>query len=226
MVSAAVPLPSWYATNSARCSRSERASWAAKASVRASVKPDAQVLESRCYFTNALMGLKDDAKGCVGPLSGDPDDRQRCLDFLRFQAEVIQPGCVLALGGDAMRALVKLGADVRNAWCGPRGDPRTIKNMLLTPTSNPLPSASLSASVRCAVAVLYHPCELRDLRPVWTEAITLVRSAASHCGNSPAILQAPASTHRLPLPLATAATVSTSSTSTEIAFSSSLAVFL
>jgi uracil-DNA glycosylase len=144
---------------------------------------EAKVTERRCFFTNSLMGLKDDGKGCVGPMSNDPAYRKRCTDFLRFQIDVIRPGCVLALGDEAKDAIFRLSVEVKAAWCGPRGGSRSIKSLLEQIDLNPTLSVRLSGSFSCPVAIVYHPSELRNLRPMWTEAVAVVRAAASLCGD-------------------------------------------
>ncbi len=143
---------------------------------------EAQVSPSRCFFTNALMGLKDDGKGCRGSLPDDPVYRQRCTEFLRFQIEAIQPGCVLVMGEDAQQALAEISQQVRAAWQGPRGGRKSIKSLYTPPTRHLIHSVKFSDSVSCGVAIMYHPCELRNLRPVWAETIALMQAAGALCG--------------------------------------------
>jgi uracil-DNA glycosylase len=143
---------------------------------------DADVSPHRCFFTNALMGLKDDGKGCTGKLSDDPDYRQRCRDFLGYQIEVLRPGCILALGDDAKDMLERLSPEVAAAWRGPRGGWRNIKCVSASANRGLIRSAQLAGSLQCGVAVIYHPCEMRNLRPVWGETVGLVQAAAALCG--------------------------------------------
>lgn len=143
---------------------------------------DADVSPHRCFYTNALMGLKDDGGGNVGALSDDGVYRQRCCDFLEYQIEVLQPGCILALGADAQQMLVRLSPDIAAVWCGPRGGQTTIKSLFASPDRGLIPSVRFDRALSCGVAVMYHPCEMRNLRPVWGETVELVQAAAALCG--------------------------------------------
>ncbi len=143
---------------------------------------EAKVSPSRCFFTNALMGLKDDAGGCVGALSDDCDYRQHCSDFLGYQVEVLRPGCILALGADAQEMLVRLNPEIAVAWRGPRGGKKTIKSLFASADRGLIPSVRFPGSLCCGVAVMYHPCEMRNLRTVWSETVVLVKTVAALCG--------------------------------------------
>jgi hypothetical protein len=142
---------------------------------------DAGVSPPRCFFTNALMGLKDDGGGNVGALSDDDVYRQRCCDFLQYQIEVVRPGCIIALGADAQQMLVRLSPDIAAAWRGQRGGETTIKSLIMSPTRGLIASVRFAHSLSCGVAVMYHPCEMRNLRPVWGETVELVQAAAALC---------------------------------------------
>lgn len=107
---------------------------------------DAGVFPHRCFFTNALMGLKDDGGGNVGPLSDDSVYRQRCSDFLDYQIEVLRPGCILALGADAQQMLVRLSPDIASVWRGPRGGETTIKSLLASRDRGLIPSVRFGRS--------------------------------------------------------------------------------
>ena len=51
---------------------------------------------TRCFFSNALMGLKEGER--CGDMSFDPDYRTDCQKFLRFQLEQINPSFMIHCG--------------------------------------------------------------------------------------------------------------------------------
>ena len=52
-----------------------------------------------CFFTNALMGLKPDRPD--GPMPDCTSYREQCRQFLIRQIEIVEPGAIVTLGGQA-----------------------------------------------------------------------------------------------------------------------------
>lgn len=69
------------------------------------------VLLERCFFTNALMGLKPGS--AVGPMPSVAGYEQQCQAFLARQIEIVVPQAVFALGYDAARLIAKVRPRVR-----------------------------------------------------------------------------------------------------------------
>jgi len=62
---------------------------------------EADLDPERCFFTNALMGIKDGP--AVGEMSNDPDYRKECEQYLSKQIELVDPSCIVSLGGASKR---------------------------------------------------------------------------------------------------------------------------
>jgi hypothetical protein len=52
-----------------------------------------------CFFTNALMGLKPE--GASGQMPGSEKYKEQCRRYLSRQMDIVNPGAVVTLGGEA-----------------------------------------------------------------------------------------------------------------------------
>jgi hypothetical protein len=59
----------------------------------------ADIVPTRCFFTNALMGLKPGK--ATGPMPSTSEYEEQCHQFLKRQIEIVAPFAIVALGGEA-----------------------------------------------------------------------------------------------------------------------------
>jgi hypothetical protein len=75
---------------------------------------------SRCFFTNAYMGLKADTASPIGKFPGAAaaDFVRRCQTFLLEQLRMQQPRLVLTLGKEVPPVLAPLAPELSRTWSG------------------------------------------------------------------------------------------------------------
>lgn len=116
-----------------------------------------------CFFTNALMGLKNDGKGCRGPMSEDPTYRRKCREFLKFQLETLRPSVVITLGEDAKDLLYQVAPNDVKSWRGPNGGDRGILDIYRAGGGVVYP-VSIGTATPCVAVPLFHTCERRNMK--------------------------------------------------------------
>jgi uracil-DNA glycosylase len=71
---------------------------------QASIRPE------RCFFTNALMGLKPG--NAIGPMPAVPGYYDECQAFLKRQIEIVDPSLIVTLGQKARARVTNLQTTV------------------------------------------------------------------------------------------------------------------
>lgn len=129
-----------------------------------------------CFFTNALMGLKDDGGGNVGTLTTDQEFLSRCRGFLRLQLRELKPRVVVVIGKPAISTMGREFEALRG-WLGPRGGERTLPEIKRRGHAC-VEGVSVGAGVPPMVAVaIAHPCDSRNLSKGFVDEVALLRTA-------------------------------------------------
>jgi uracil-DNA glycosylase len=71
----------------------------------------AHIGPEKCFFTNALMGLKPGS--AVGSMPAIPGYHDECQAFLNSQIEIVKPSLIVALGQKAFSRVSKLSPAIR-----------------------------------------------------------------------------------------------------------------
>ncbi len=69
-----------------------------------------------CFFSNVFMGLRD-TESMTGKFPGYKDKEfvNRCIEFLKYQVEIVKPKAIITLGKYAPEMLSKTSVDL-NVW--------------------------------------------------------------------------------------------------------------
>lgn len=114
------------------------------------------LVESRCFFTNAWMGLRSNGSA-TGKYAGarDAGFTQRCAQYLRRQIATQRPRLIITLGGNVLRMMAAVAPDISKSW-GTRPSLSRIDaaNVGLVRNAD-FPDTEL---VRANVVALVHPC--------------------------------------------------------------------
>jgi len=117
----------------------------------------AKISENECFFTNAIMGVREKEEKMTGKSPGMKHKgfRKKCQEFFEFQIETQKPTTIWALGMEVMRFLLPLSSELREKW----GKISTLKS--LDETSTPLLKAihfDNNKLLKTNVLILTHPC--------------------------------------------------------------------
>jgi uracil-DNA glycosylase len=75
---------------------------------------EAQIDRSQCFFTNCLMGIRQNATTNTGVSPGykDAEFRRNCLEFLSFQISLQRPKVILCLGQMSIKMLCEVSGQL------------------------------------------------------------------------------------------------------------------
>lgn len=118
---------------------------------------DAKISENECFFTNAIMGVREKEEKMTGKSPGMKHEgfRKKCQDFFEFQLETQKAATIWALGMEVMRFLLPLSSELRKKWS------RISSLKSLDETSTPLLKSvhfDNTNLLKTNVLILSHPC--------------------------------------------------------------------
>lgn len=81
---------------------------------------EVQIDLAQCFFTNCLMGIRQNTTTNTGVSPGykNPEFRRRCLEFLCFQISLQRPKVILCLGKMSIKMLCQVSSQLSQALNG------------------------------------------------------------------------------------------------------------